>query len=344
MTDIRVLSPGLLTTVQDAERTGHGAIGVGTAGAMDSVSLRLANLLVGNAQNAAALEITLRGPRLRFETAALIAIAGAEIDARCGDEAIPLWRPVLLQAGSELNLGGMRRGTRAYLAVAGGIDLPFALGSRGTDVNAGLGPIPRPLAANDTLMIAAAAAGNGDSEAVADALKTAACTTHRNIAATRWSLDPMPWFDADTTKPIRAIAGTHYTRLDADSQRALFGAEFHIGVDSNRVGCRLEGVALNLAASIELVSEGTAPGTVQLPPGGVPIALTAEAPPTGGYPRIAHIIDVDQPRFAQRRPGDRVRFVETDLADAQRCFIERERALAKLDGWVRARLRESCRD
>ncbi len=337
--NIRVLSPGLLTSVQDTGRPGSGAIGVGSAGAMDTVSLRLANLLVGNAQADAALEITLRGPRLRFEAEALIAIAGADIEARCGGEIVPLWRPVALRAGSELNLGGMRRGTRAYLAVAGGIDLPFVLDSRSADLNAGLGPIPRALAADDVLRVGSPRE-NGGAREIAAALVRADDAESRNPVAPSWSLDPAPWFDAGTAKPIRAMVGAHFERLDADSQRALFGAEFRIGIDSNRVGCRLEGAALNLAAPIELVSEGTVAGTVQLPPGGVPIALTAEAPPTGGYPRIAQVIAIDLPHLAQRKPGDRVRFARTDLADAQMRYLERERALARLAEHVRWRLRQ----
>lgn len=341
MNRLHVLSPGLLTTVQDGGRHGFAAVGVGNAGAMDGVSLRLANLLAGNAQNTAALEITLRGPRLRFAADALIAIAGADIDVHCDGTAVPLWRPVLLRAGSELQFGGTRRGTRAYLAVAGGIDLPAVLGSRSTDINAALGPIPRPLAAGDELACAAAPRSRcGDLWDAFEAGPREGHADNRNVFWTTWSLDPTPWFDADTAKPIRAIAGTHFDRLDPESQRALFGAEFRIGIDSNRVGCRLEGVPLRLAAPIELVSEGTAPGTVQLPPGGVPIVLTAEAPPTGGYPRVAHVIAVDLPHLAQRRPGDAVRFAQTDLADAQMRYLERERALTRLRETVRWRLRQ----
>lgn len=336
---VHVLSPGLLTTLQDAGRLGFGAIGVSGSGAVDAVSLRLANLLVGNAQDAAALEITLRGPRLRFDADALIALAGAEIEARCGGETVPSWRPVLLRAGSELSLGGMRRGARACLAVAGGIAVAAVLGSRNTDVNAALGPMPRPLKAGDELPCAAAPRSLcGDLWAALDVPSRRGTSGNRNIFPTNWALDPAPWFGADAARPIRAIAGTHFDRLDAASQRALFAAEFRVGIDSNRVGCRLEGTPLRLAAPIELVSEGTAPGTMQLPPGGVPIVLAAEAPPTGGYPRIAHVIAIDLPHLAQRRPGDVVRFARTDLADAQMRYLERERALTRLEASVRARL------
>ena len=332
---IRVVSPGLLTSVQDAGRRGHAAIGVGAAGAMDTVALRLANMLVGNAENTAALELTLRGPRLRFESDSLIAITGAEIDAHCGDRALPAWRPLLLRAGSEVVFGSTRHGARAYLAVAGGIDLALVLGSRSTDVNAQLGPIARPLAANDVLPTVAAARA-----VCADLWR--ALDRDRNVAfaAGNWSLDPTPWFGHDAQRPIRAIAGTHFAQLDDASQRALFGASFRVGVDSNRVGFRLEDVPLMLREPLELISAGSVPGTVQLPPGGVPIVLTAEAPSTGGYPRIAQVIAIDQPHLAQRRPGDGVRFAQTDLADAQMRYLERERALAKIAWSVGERLRE----
>lgn len=330
---IRVVSPGLLSTVQDAGRPGHAAIGVGAAGAMDTVALRLANMLVGNAENAAVLEFTLRGPRLRFETNSLIAITGAEIDAHCGDRSLPAWRPLALRAGSEVVFGGMGHGARAYLAIAGGIDLAPLLGSRSTDVNAQLGPIARALAGNDVLpTVTASPAVCADLWQALDRDGSVA------FASTSWSLDPTPWFERDAQRPIRAIAGTHFARLDETSQRAMFGATFRIGIDSNRVGFRLEGVPLMLREPLELISAGSVPGTVQLPPGGVPIVLTAEAPPTGGYPRIAQVIAVDQPHLAQRRPGDRVRFAQTDLADAQMRYLEREQALTRLRDTIRQRL------
>ena len=155
----------------------------------------------------------------------------------------------------------------------------------------------------------------------------------------RWSLNPWPWFDRTGEHPIRAVAGGHFDALDDASQRALFGAEFRVGVDSNRVGMRLKGVALALRKPIEMVSAGSVPGCVQLPPDGVPIAQTAEAPTVGGYPRIAHVIAVDQGRLGQRRPGERVRFAQTDIADAQMRYLERERALRRLSLTIAERLR-----
>ena len=338
---IHIVAPGLLTSVQDGGRHGHAHIGVGAAGAADSTALRIANLLVGNTQDAAALEITLRGPRLRFEADALVAIAGAEIDARCSDDALPCWRPVAIRAGGEIALGGMLRGARAYLAVAGGIDAPSVLGSRSSDINAGIGPFARPLAAGDVLHCTSRRGPCPDLWRELDALARKGHAGKHHALATRWSVDPENWFDYSGERPIRAVAGAHFDALDDISQRALFGHEFRIGVDSNRVGARLEGHALALRAALELISTGVVPGTVQLPPGGTAIVLGAEGPTTGGYPRIAHVIAVDQGHLAQRRPGDFVRFAQTDLDDAQMRYLERERALARLAANLQRRLLES---
>lgn len=330
---IAVLAPGLLTTLQDLGRHGHTAVGVGSAGAMDIVALRLANALVANAPASAGLEITLRGPSLRFEHDTLIAITGAPIDAHCDNVAVPAWRPVLLRAGANLVFGGMHCGTRSYLAIAGGIMLAPVLDSCSTDVSAQIGPIPRPLIAGDLLPTTRA-----PRLLCADLWQKLAADHRARAAFGNWSIDPSTWFDYGGKKPIHAIAGAHFEQLDSDSQRALFGASFRIGVDSNRVGFRLEGTPLALRQPLELISTGSAVGTVQLPPSGIPIALTCEAPPTGGYPRIAQIISVDQPRLAQRRPGDSVRFAQTDLRDAQMRYLERERALSRLQATIQQRL------
>lgn len=337
---IRVLTPGWLSSVQDAGRSGHAAIGVGVAGAMDGTALRLANALVDNGANAAAIEITLRGPRLRFETDALIALTGATIDARCGAQAIPAWRPVAIGAGGELEFGDMRRGARAYLAVAGGIDVAQVLGSRSTDINAALGPFNgRGLVAGDDLPI-----GDVAAERLARlrrALRAASpdrLGESGDVVAAHWSLDPQPWFDLRGDLPVALLRGSHFDSLDAASRRALFAESFRIGNESNRVGYRLEGPRLNPGAPPELISEGVVPGTVQLPPNGSPIVLMAEAPTTGGYPRIAHVASVDLPRLAQRRPGDHVRFVETSLAEAQSRYLRREQALTALVHSINERL------
>jgi len=337
---VTVLAPGLLTCVQDSGRSGHAASGVGSAGAMDCVALRLANALVGNVDNAACLEMTLRGPRLRFETDSLIAVTGAEFDLRCGGASMPMWRPVLIRAGGEVDCGGARRGARAYLAVAGGIDVPPLLGSRSTDINAAIGPCSgRALGADDVLTVGAGAvAGLPPALPVRLHGPTGGDAAQPSATTTKWSIDPAPWFDADGPVPVALVRGAHFELLDTTSRAALFAAEFRVGSQSNRVGYRLDGPNLALNAPLELISEGVTPGTMQLPPDGNPIVLMAEAPTTGGYPRIAHVASVDLGRLAQRRPGDRVRFAEISLAEAQSRYLVRNRALATLGRAIAERL------
>jgi biotin-dependent carboxylase-like uncharacterized protein len=317
---IHVVAPGTLTSVQDLGRFGHAQIGVGHAGAMDAVALRLANSLVGNDENAAALEITLRGPTLRFDDEALIAITGAEVDARDDNGILPTWRPFRVGAGSTIEIGPLRSGSRTYLAVAGGFDIAMILGSRSTDINARIGPFGgRALIAGDTL----------------PTMRTSIAP----IEHASWSLDPSPWFDDHADRPIALIRGAHFGHLDVQSQQSLLAREFRIGSQSNRVGYRLQGHALCLRAPLELISEGVVPGTVQLPPDGEPIVLMAEAPTTGGYPRIGHVAAVDLPRLAQRRPGQTVRFVEMSPDEAQTRYLQRERELVALRQSIIERLK-----
>ncbi|HEY0178670.1 MAG TPA: biotin-dependent carboxyltransferase family protein [Dokdonella sp.] len=309
---VRVLAPGLLTTLQDRGRNGYAALGVGCAGPMDEVSFRLANALAGNDADAAALELTLAGPRLRFEADAVVALTGAALDARVGARLLPAWRPVAIAAGEVVALGATRRGARAYLAVGGGFAAERVLGSASTDLNARIGPFGgRALAAGDLLAF--------------DAVHAPPARR-----APPWSLDPRPWFDADAARPLRLMRGRDFDALDAASRTALFATEFRVGVDSNRVGLRLDGTRLALAAPLERVSEPVATGTLQLPPDGCAIALAVEHPTVGGYPQIAQIAAVDLPRLAQRRPGAVLRFREIDVDAAQTRYLRRERELARL--------------
>jgi antagonist of KipI len=279
---------------------------------MDCACLRLANGLVGNDDGEAALEITLRGPKLRVDADVTIALTGADIDARCAGEPLPMWRPVRIRAGSELDVGSMRAGARAYLAVRGGFDISPILASRSADINSGIGP--HMLKAGQTLSLRIQRASS----------------FVKPFDAPTWSIDPSVWFDERGDQPVALIRGEHFGRLDVRSQRALFEDAFVIGSRSNRVGFRLEGSALHLSDPLELVSEGVVPGTVQLPPDGEPIVLMAEAPTTGGYPRIGHVAAVDLGRLAQRQPGRTVRFVEISLRDAQTRYLQRERELLAL--------------
>lgn len=317
---IRVIKPGLLSTFQGDPRHGHARLGIGGSGPMDMPAFQLANALVGNPRGCAALELSLSGPLLQFDADTCIAVCGAEVDLRLDGDAVPTWCAISIVAGSTLDLSRFRRGARCVLAVAGGFDVDRFLGSPSADINAGLGPSA--LRAGDVLQSA----------------PTASVDT-RSPGPRRWRIDPARWFDADDSRPLRLIRGSHFNGLDAQSHTALFADAYQVSLDSNRVGVRLVGTTLRLREPLELVSEPVTAGTLQLPPGGQPIALMAEHPTTGGYPRIGQIAQVDLARLAQRRPGDQVRFEEATLDDAFALLAARERELAALLTSIKERTR-----
>lgn len=326
---VEVLKPGLLTAPQDRGRFGYAHLGVGCAGAFDEPALRLANALAGNTCKACALEITLLGPTLKFHAEAWVAFSGAPVSARVENRVLPMWAPCFIPADSVVTLGALAQGCRAYLAVHGGLDFEPVLGSRSLDVNAALGPLGRPLRAGDLLKI-----GEADS-------KREAWHWMRGDAP-RWSIDPRPWFDANAGRPLRLMPGTHTHLLDVPSREALYAQSFRIAAESNRVGCRLEGAPLEFSQPVELVSEATVAGTVQLPPSGQPIALGAEHPVSGGYPRIGQIAAVDLPRLAQCRPGDALRFAPCSLEEARQALREREQQLREMETNIVSRLKQGA--
>lgn len=322
---IEVIRAGLLTSVQDAGRTGVARLGVGRAGAMDAPAWQLANALVGNSGGEAALEITLSGPTLRFTQDAVIALTGAPAAWRADDQPLPAWTCCFVPSGTVLQVGGMTHGCRSYLAVRGGLAVAPVLGSRSTDLHAGIGPRDgRALQAGDVLAI-------GPSEPVA------AFGKKTRTQALRWGVDPRPWL-GEPNEPLPLLRGHHYDLLDTASQRALFSQRFVLGKDGNRTGQRLDGDALRMSHPLELVSEATLPGTMQLPPAGLPIVLMAEAPVTGGYPRIGQLAAVALPRLAQRRPGDAVYFRECSLDDARQRLHDTHERLHRLIARVQQRL------
>lgn len=328
---IEVLRAGLLTTVQDLGRTGFQDQGVPVGGAADPVALRIANLLVGNPQSHAGLEMTLAGPRLRFARTALIALGGAGMTADIDGVPVPFWRPVRVRAGETLDLRAARTGCRAYLACAGGIAVPPVLGSRATYLPSAFGGLEgRALRTGDRLTV-------GRESTRSAAVRTSIEREGRRNGAASWRVAPgaLPAYRSEPE--LLLMPGSHADALTEASRAQLFGARFRVSQHSDRMGCRLEGPALALSAPVEVTSEGVAAGTVQLPPGGSPIVLMADGGTTGGYPRIGHVATVHLPLLAQLRPGDHLRFRQTTLEEAHRLLRERERGLDLLADALRLR-------
>lgn len=313
---IEVLDAGLLSSVQDLGRHGLRAIGVPTGGALDSFSLRAANALVGNSEDAAALEYTLMGPRLRFHSDAVIALCGAHFEAQVDDLSLPHWRPLRIGAGTELKLGRAQRGARGYLAIAGGLDLPQVLGARGALPGSGFpGLAGRPLAAGDRIKLAQhSLAGRNWPRATI------------GVRMARWWANPAPVLELDQPAEVGLMPGRD-TLADPE---LLFEAAWKLSSRSGRMGLRLEGPTLSLAEPALTLSEPVTPGTLQLPPDGGPILLMAEAQTVGGYPRIGHVGLAELPRLAQLLPGETLRFHAASTEMALEKLRQMERHLQKL--------------
>jgi antagonist of KipI len=308
---LRIIRPGLLTTVQDRGRYGMQHLGVVPCGPMDPVALELANGLVGNFAGEAALEVTVIGPEIAFETDTLIALCGATFEAKAAGKPLAMDRPVFMPKGSILSTGRAVRGSRAYLAVAGGIGTPPVLGSRSTYMPARFGGFEgRALRAGDVLPLSQDA-GN------------LAARRHKKLlngkSTLKWSV---PALTAPEREPIvvHAMEGRHHAHFDAAAQRTFFEATWKVSPDSNRMGFRLAGPVLARAnagqPAVEILSEPACLGTVQVPANGLPIALMADHQTTGGYPKIAEIAAADVPRLAQLAPGGTVQFARCTLEQA----------------------------
>jgi antagonist of KipI len=278
---------------------------------MDAHAARLVNLLVGNDDRAAVLEATLSGPTLVFEHDTVFAIGGADFAARLDDERVPPWRSRHAMTGATLELGTARTGCRAYIAIAGGIDVPMVLGSRSTHLPAAFGGFHgRALRAGDAIPLGKGMRrGAGDSSAP------------RALAPAS-----LPRYG----RTLRVVPGDHLTRLPTAARERLFGAERTVSPQSDRMGYRLQGAVLDMPAMPDLLSAAVTMGTIQLPSDGEPIVLMADRQTTGGYPRLGQVVTVDLGAAAQLRPGDTVRFEEISLVDAQRLYLERERSLDAL--------------
>lgn len=278
---LAVVDPGPLTTIQDGGRPGWAHLGVPRSGALDASAATLANRLVGNHEDAAVLETTLGGVAVRASVAMTIAVTGADALVDVGGRSVALREPVTVRGGQTVRVGPARAGVRSYLAVAGGVDVPCVLGSRSTDTLSGTGP--EPLTAGQKLPVGRPVG----QPASADVLTGSAIALPVTLRVRRGPRDD--WFTD------RALAG-------------FADAPYSVASDSNRIGLRLDGSALERRRSEELASEGIVLGAVQVPASGQPLVFLNDHPTTGGYPVLGVVVAQDLTACAQLRPGDTVRF------------------------------------
>lgn len=319
---ITVLKPGLLTTVQDLGRPGYQQYGIVVGGALDALALRVANMIVGNPDQAAGLEMAQTGAELRFEREALIAWCGADFAATLNGQPLPRDRAVRVAAGETIAFGLARSGLRAWLAVAGGIDVPLVLGSRSTYRRAGIGGhAGRPLQVGDRLQ-----AGEPN-EFARQLLKKLASGVER---ATSWTVRPGTLGRSAAAGTVRAVRGPEWGWFTPEAQHVFFATEWRATQQADRMGVRLEGPALALLKPREMISSAVNSGVVQVPAGGQPIVLLPSRQSIGGYPRLAAVVAADLGVIAQLRPGETIKFTEVALPTAHDLLLARERDLGRI--------------
>lgn len=318
---MRIHKPGVLASVQDLGRHGHRQFGICPGGALDVLSLTLANRLVGNADGAAGVELTMGGCELRFETDTRIALAGDDFNAQL--DGVPLWpcwsTPVA--AGQTLKLAGANAagakkvGLRSWLAVAGGIDVPLVLGSRSTDLKAGFGGLE------------GRALRKGDRLALGPSRLDAAQRARRpfGLRVPDWGAD-----ETDGAIALRVLPGPEFEQFTLAARELLWGERWRITPQSNRMGSRLAGAELKRKRGGDMLSSGVIPGTVQVPPSGEPIILMGDAQTTGGYPRIGVVIRADLWKLAQAPLNGRLRLVQVDMAQSLAAWADQQRYLAQV--------------
>jgi len=333
---IKVLRPGLLTSIQDLGRYGYQKHGVIVSGAMDSYSLRLANLLVGNKENQAVLEITLVGPALLIEKDILLAITGGNLSPTVGGQPIPMDRPVFLRKGCILQFGARKSGCRSYLAIAGGYNISEVMGSASTYLRAGLGGFEgRALQTDDVLQLK-----DPQGKSASLLRQLASSSSASSYVSTKWFLGKSHIPQEGEPVKIRVMRGRQFEQFSGDSKDVFWNCPFQVSSQSDRMGYRLSGAGavLKLAEPLEMISEAVSLGTVQVPPDGNPIILLADRQTVGGYPKIAQVALVDVAVVAQLKPGSKICFQEISLQKAESLYLIREQEIQALQRSIQLKM------
>jgi biotin-dependent carboxylase-like uncharacterized protein len=326
---IELLSSAGLSTVQDMGRDGYLRFGVGTSGAMDRIALAVGNILLGNEENAAGIEIPILPFKVRFLENIAFALTGADCSAQLDNMPVPPWWVAQARKDQILTLRVPASGARGYLTLAGGVDVPVVLGSRSTQLRGQFGGYQgRPLQKGDVI------------PAIGPTTAAAAAIPLSGFGAEppEFSLPPADHASEPGAKvvAVRVLPAAEYDCYPDDAQQAFWNAEWKITPQSDRYGYRLAGPAIAPTQAIEKRSHGIVPGVIQVPHSGQPIIQLRDAQPSGGYPKIGTVIEADLWRLGQIRIGEKLRFVKTTYEDAVEAlglidnYLGRVRKLAEL--------------
>ena len=321
---IRVLKAGMLTTVQDLGRTGYQSQGFSVAGVMDVRSFKIANLLLDNPENEAVLEFTLIGPTLQFTSETIIAITGGDFTPTINGEPVPMYEAVYVNRGDILKFGSARTGSRGYLAFSSYLDVPVVMGSRCTNLKSRIGGFKgRKLKDEDYIGF-------------------------------RMKRRYLPYFLSRKLKPddfsaenetLRVVLGPQDEMFSKRGIDTFLSQEYTVTSDFDRMGCRLEGPFIAAKDQVDMISDGIAYGSVQVPSHGKPIILLSDRQTTGGYPKIATVASVDIPKLVQRKTDHKIRFTAISVQEAQKLYREEEKAYEKMRNEIHVPCKEvlDCR-
>lgn len=321
---VRVLKAGMLTTVQDLGRTGYQSQGFSVAGAMDVRSFKIANLLLDNPENEAVLEFTLIGPTLQFTSETIIAITGGDFTPTLNGEPVAMYEAIYVNRGDILKFGSARTGSRGYLAFSSYLDIPVVMGSRCTNLKSGIGGFKgRKLRDEDYIGF-------------------------------RIKRRYLPYFLSRKLKPddfsaesetLRVVLGPQEERFTKQGIETFLTQEYTVTSDFDRMGCRLEGAYIASKDLPDMISDGIAYGSVQVPSHGKPIVLLSDRQTTGGYPKIATVISVDIPKLVQRKTEHKICFTAVSVQEAQQLYREEEHAYEKMRSEIHVPCKEvlDCR-
>lgn len=314
LSDIYVIEPGLFTTIQDLGRVGYRQFGVPSSGAMDKESLLLANLLVGNKRGEAGLEITILGPKLKFNTNTAIGITGANMTPIINGREIKMYSTVYVSKNDILEFSNLKEGSRCYFSVRGGFKVDHILNSKSTFTRGNFGGYKgRMLKKGDLLKI---------------------CKVDSSLQIGVRNIPHEFTYKHQDISKIRLILGPHYDEFTKKSKDTLWGTDYIISNSSDRMGYRLDGEPLEHKKEADIISSGLTFGTIQVPGKGIPIIVMADCQTTGGYTVIGNVITEDLPKLGQLKPGDKIRFEQIDLNEAQLLIKIKNKKIDELETFL----------
>ena len=306
---IRILKAGMLTTVQDLGRTGYQSQGFSVAGVMDVRSFKIANLLLDNPENEAVLEFTLIGPTLEFTSATIIAITGGDFQPTINDEPAPMYTAIYVNKGDVLKFGSAKTGSRGYIAFSSYLDIPVVMGSRCTNLKSKIGGFKgRKLQAGDYIGFR---------------------IKRRYLRFFLSRKLEQEKFDDDSVK-VRVVMGPQDSKFSKQGIETFLSSEYTVTSEFDRMGCRLDGAYIAPKESSDIISDGIAFGSIQVPAHGKPIILLADRQTTGGYAKIATVASVDIPKIVQRKTDHKIRFEAITVQEAQELYLKEQKELDKM--------------